>query len=137
MDQYEMMVAAANASISQLQAPWLTYTPTLTWTTAVPIGVTTITRYKIIGKTAFLKIKISATNGNGATGCDITLPIAPKLNNIVPMIPSQCAVGATYTVRSLKIRDDSATIGLSYNFMGTATAGSTFEANAETCYEIN
>lgn len=116
---------------------WESYTLALTWVTATPNGVTTKAMYKVIGKTVFLNVKISATDGNGATGLNISLPIVPKTNNMLTMIPSQVAVNNSYAIKSVKIRDDGSNNDLSYNYMGTATAGQTFEANIQCCYEIS
>jgi len=65
-------VAANAADIAGIEDGWIAFTPTLGWSGAIPAGLIVVARYKIIGKTYFMSLIISSTNGNGATGLTIT-----------------------------------------------------------------
>ena len=110
-------------------SPWENWTPTLRWTNATPIGVTTIARRKIIGKTVFFTLKLSATDGNGATGLNIKLPsdMLPKNNSLETPFYNYCVVGTTTTVRQVNLRDDGVNNDINFGFMGTATARQPFK----------
>jgi hypothetical protein len=118
---------------------WQTWIPTLTWVTAIPVGVTTIARYKVIGKTVFYKLKIKATDGNGATGITISLPsdCIPKTNDLMNYVYNIVAVNSVASAsRAVFLRDNGVNNDLYYYYMGTATAGQTLQINMEGIYEI-
>ena len=71
---------------------WTDFTPTIAWNTATPTGVTTYCRYKQIGKTVHVKLKISCSNANGTDGfTDITLPL-PIRKTFYNIINPYCVV---------------------------------------------
>lgn len=58
---------------------WGTWTPTLTWATATPTGLTSSYRYMQIGKTVFYNFFVQATDSNATTGLTFTLPSTPNV----------------------------------------------------------
>lgn len=131
-DRYVDMVSIGEG----FQNRWATFSPTLSWTGATPTGVSTNAWYKQIGKTVFIKTKISATDGNNATGMAMTLPIAPKFDNKLIYVPAYQAIGASVNTRFVYVRDDNVNNDLTWLFMGTATSGQAFETRFELSYEI-
>ena len=117
---------------------WENWAPSLRWTNATPIGVTTIARRKIIGKTVFFALKLSATDGNGATGLNIKLPsdMLPKNNSLQTPFYNNCVVGTTTTVRQVNLRDDGVNNDINFGFMGTATASQPFKVQINGTYEL-
>ncbi|MFA7079222.1 MAG: hypothetical protein WC147_12560, partial [Syntrophomonas sp.] len=75
---------------------WAAWTPTLTWTTATPTVTATVARSIQIGKTIFWTIKITGSDGKGATNLTISLPIAPKANNTLPTGVVSKFIGASF-----------------------------------------
>lgn len=74
---------------------WRDFTPTITWNTATPTGVNTYCRYKQIGRTVHVKLKIICTNANGTDGfTDITLPL-PIRKTFYNVINPYCIVANT------------------------------------------
>ena len=71
---------------------WADFTPSITWNTATPTNVTTYCRYKQIGKTVHVKLKIFCSNANGTDGfTDITLPL-PIRKTFYNIINPYCVV---------------------------------------------
>jgi hypothetical protein len=60
--------------------PWTMWSPSLTWSTGTPSGVSTIARYTQIGKVITFTIDITSTDSNGCTGLTVSLPVAPANN---------------------------------------------------------
>lgn len=74
---------------------WTDFTPSITWNTGTPTGISTYCRYKQIGKTVFVKLKILCTNANGTDGfTDITLPL-PIRKTFYNVINPYCIVANT------------------------------------------
>lgn len=128
---------ANRSQLSDIANQWLDWTPTLTWTTATPSTIVTKARYKQIGKTVLFNIKITATDGLGATGLNISLPIAPKNNGLTPMPINQVGVNGAFSVKVLKIRDDGVNNDLNYIFLGTLTTGQGAIIQIQGHYEVN
>jgi hypothetical protein len=75
----------------------VTWTPTLTWTTADPASVSTTAKYVIQNGICYFYFKTTSADGNGATQLTVTLPTIPKdLNNFVPVAGYQL-VDSTYS----------------------------------------
>jgi len=124
--------------LSPIAAPWKTWTPTLTWVGGTPSSVATIAKYKVVGKLAFIQIRITATNGNNATACYASLPTdaAPKVNNMNPHLYGMVLVGGTgATARPGRVRDDGTNNDVTYWSMGTATSGQALDAYLSGFYE--
>lgn len=119
-----------------LQNRWVDWNPTLVWTTATPTGVSTVASYKKIGTTVFIKVKITATDGNGATGMTMTLPFTPKTNNRFLYVPAYQAIGAGISTRYVYVRDNGIDDYLTWVYMGTATGGQTYDTRFELSYEV-
>lgn len=111
-------LTTATAQLADIADAWTDWEPTLTWATADPTGVTTIARYKQVGKTVYYLVNIDATDGNGATQLTATLPIAPKANNINPNIGVVIKIDSTNDVQHGYVRDDGANDDL---WVGTGT----------------
>lgn len=74
---------------------WTDFIPTITWNTATPTGISTYCRYKKIGKTVHVKLKIRCDNANGTDGfTDITLPL-PIRKTFYNVINPYCIVANT------------------------------------------
>lgn len=74
---------------------WTDFTPSITWNTGTPTGISTYCRYKQIGKTVHVKLKIICTNANGTDGfTDITLPL-PIRKTFYNVINPYCIVANT------------------------------------------
>jgi len=131
-DRYIDMVSIGEG----FQNRWASYAPILAWTGAVPTGVSASAWYKQIGTTVFIKVKISATDGNDATGMTMTLPLVPKYDNKLIYVPVYQAIGASVNTRFVYVRDDNVNNDLTWLFMGTATSGQAFETRFELNYEI-
>jgi hypothetical protein len=72
--------ALANCSGGVDQAAWTTYTPTVTAGTGAFASVSATGRYKQIGKTVFVQIKITIVdNGTASYFTDVSLPL-PTVN---------------------------------------------------------
>jgi hypothetical protein len=127
-DRYIDMVSIGNG----FQNRWATYSPTLAWTGATPTGVSTNLWYKQIGTTVFIKVKISATDGNNATGMTMTLPLVPKFTNKLIYVPVYQAIGASVSTKFLYVRDDNVNNDVTWLSMG----GQTFDTRFELSYEI-
>lgn len=115
---------------------WAAWTPTLTWDTATPTGVTPTCRYKADGGTCHCMINIHATDGNNSTGVSISLPKTPSAFNIYPFIHVACRIAGNTEWRTFILRDDGSNNDLWSLYMGTATGGSGFDINMEFFYEF-
>jgi hypothetical protein len=122
--------------MAEIQSEWSAWTPVLTWGTATPVGIVTNAKYKIIGKTLFYNIRITATNGNGSTFLHISLPVVPKTNNIQPFVSHQIGIGASYTVRFIRLYDDGSTNNIRFMYT-TMTSGSAVDLSISGFYEID
>jgi hypothetical protein len=121
-----------------METAWEDWVPTLTWTTATPVGVVSTARRKLSGKTVFITVAITATDGNGATGLKINVPsdMLPKQNSMYPPFYNTVIVGTTTNVnRQLNLRDDS-NADINYGFLGTATAGQALKVYFQGFYEL-
>jgi hypothetical protein len=137
MNLTDMKVNRISAELAEVKNQWQSWVPTLTWVTAIPVNITTIARYKVIGKTVFFKIKISVANGNGATGLTISLPIVPKTNDLKTYIYNVVAINdVASSSKVVFLRDNGINNDLYYYYMGTATAGQSLQLNIEGVYEI-
>lgn len=80
-----MRVGPAGVSFSgtaNIATSWATYTPTVTANSGTFTSVSATGRYKQIGKTVFVQIKVvDTTNGTAAGFVIATLPVAPVLNS--------------------------------------------------------
>jgi ABC-type uncharacterized transport system substrate-binding protein len=122
--------------LAEMAQEWTTWEPTIIWAIATPADVTTIARYKTIGKTVFFLVYISATDGNNAFGFQsITLPAVPKTNNINPMINTMHAIGTTITTRMGYIRDDGINNDMQI-YTNQLTDGSAIKVYVSGMYEI-
>lgn len=130
----------ANDAITQLNDisnQWQTWTPTLTWGTAIPISITAVARYKVIGKTVFFTIYVSATDGNGAVApLTATLPVIPKTNIVFPAITCRQSVGGTVSARSGYVRDNGTNNDVTVS-LTTSTALSALLVYISGFYEID
>jgi hypothetical protein len=135
----ELKLFKLNEELADIASQWSTWTPTLTWATATPVSVTTLARFKVIGKTVMFQIYITATDGNGTTGLNITMPtlFPPKANNMSPNITTQKYVGATGGIVHMRLRDDGINNDIYYPYMGTATGGTSFSVRITGLYEIS
>ena len=125
------------SQLADVMSEWSTWTPTLTWTAATPISVTTVARYKIIGKNTVFFIYVNAADGNNSSGTlAITLPVVPKNNNIMPSCSATQRIGgATPSARGTFIRDDGTDNEIQLS-VTTATAGSALYIFTSGNYEI-
>jgi hypothetical protein len=126
------------ADLTGIANQWQTWIPTLTWSPSIPIDVTTIAKYKVIGKTVFVQLYIKSIDGNGATGLRISLPgsAIPKNNNLGPFVPNTQLIGSTNQTRHAKIRDDGINNDIYFYSFGSASAGSMVEVRITAFYEI-
>lgn len=126
-----------DTDLADMASEWKTWTPTISWGTATPDGVTTIAMYKKIGKTVFFNINITGTDGNGAsTPTTITAPITPRANNATPTFTFMMTVSSTNYVRYGYIRDNGVNNDL-YLFLQSAADGSSFAIRISGQYEID
>jgi hypothetical protein len=116
---------------------WIAWTPTLTWGSSTPIGITTLAKYKKIGKIVWFKLRISATDGNNATSLSATLPIAPKINNFLEVLPFWELINGSAGQIQMQIRDDGSHNDISSYYFITASAGATLVVTLSGFYEIN
>jgi len=66
--------ATTDMDAAPITKMWGTWSPTLTWATATPSGVTSAARYVQIGKTVYYIVNIYSADSNGCTGLTITTP---------------------------------------------------------------
>jgi len=71
------LIDPVNAQDALTHHAWADWTPTITWITGTPSGITTVARWVQIGKTVFFRIHISSADSNGCTDVNITLPVMP------------------------------------------------------------
>jgi hypothetical protein len=104
---------AYHASVSELaknvENKWRDWTPVVTWTAATPVegSVVQTARYTTIGNTCFINYSFTATDGNGATGLTISLPVTPKDNNGFIALTAIQRQNTTYYNPMAYIDDDS------------------------------
>ncbi len=129
-------IAAHLADNTKHATAWATWTPTLTWTTATPEGSpSTLARYCTIGKTVFFKFQYVATDGNGATNLNISLPVAPKdIGGHVNPIESIQMVNTTYSDPHGYVRD--ALGALYFKSFAICTDGQAIDISCSGHYEI-
>lgn len=125
---------------SQLDDPWSDFTPVVTCSPNTPTSIVARGKYKRLGSTVYYKVKITATDGNNATGVKFTLPVTPKANNLVSNEVVPVKVGGNFSSRFAVLRDDGInnTINIgydSYGYLGTATSGQSLEITMNSCYE--
>jgi len=127
----------ATAELAQIASEWLSWTPTLTWESAIPSGVVTLARYKFIGKTIFVSVNISATDGNNATGVSISLPqnYLPKTNNIQTVFNNQVVIGSGAASKLAYIRDDGSNNDIYFFYLGQLTDGEIAIIRGNAAYE--
>lgn len=129
-----------NALTADLAKEWQTWIPILTWVGAIPVGVITNSKYKIVGSICYISMYITATNGNNATGLTITnLPVPPKANNVRPIMTSKLVSGTVIQgTRGAIVVDDGVanSIGWPDSDMLTAAAGSNMKLYLSGFYEI-
>lgn len=130
------IAGGASAQLSQITSAWKTWIPTITWTTATPVTVTAITGYATIGKTIIFSIRIRATDGNGATGLLVSLPVVPKNNGLNPMVSNIVLIGSSGNTRYITVRDNGTNNDISALYFGTATSGSALDVMLTGRYEI-
>lgn len=126
-------LTTATAQLADIADAWTDWVPTLTWAMANPTGVTTIARYKQVGKTVYYLVKIDATDGNGAFQLGATLPIAPKANNINPNVGVVIKIDSTNEVQHGYVRDDGANNDL---WVVTGTLTDAVQVRMSGFYEI-
>jgi len=100
---------AISALSAQINDAWQIWEPTLVWGTATPDGVTTLARYKTIGKTVFFTVLIVCTDSNATTSLSVSLHIVPKNQSIYPAVTGTRATSASstsLTAITAFIRDD-------------------------------
>lgn len=125
-----------DTQLSDIANQWLDWTPTLTWTTATPSGIATKARYKQIGKTIFFNVYITCTDGLGATGLSITLPIAPKTMFIYPSAYSIAGSISSQSSKTAYIRDNGTNNDVTFMYLATLTAGQNGVIRVQGFYEI-
>ncbi|WP_230161500.1 hypothetical protein [Peribacillus simplex] len=132
------VILSAQKKVNVFKAQWENWTPTLIWATATPANVAIVARRKIIGKTVFFSLKITATDGNGATGLKIVPPsdMIPKNNFLATPFYNNVVVGAETTVKQVSLRDDGTNNDINFDFMGTATPGQGFATQISGTYEL-
>lgn len=113
---------------------WFSYSSAIVWTTATPIGIGYICRYKIQGNTLFLKIKITGTDGNGATGLSAYLPFLPANVGFNLIKPITVTMNGGQNVRYAQITESTGRFDTSY--LGTLTTGQSFAIYGDFSYEI-
>jgi hypothetical protein len=86
------------AQVGKIQDRWLSWNPTLSWTTGTPASPTITGRYKVIGSTCFFSLSVSSSDGNGATDVSATIPIPAYNNTVVNASSAFHAVASVYTV---------------------------------------
>ena len=80
---------------NMLTENWSDFTPSITWNNATPTNITTYCRYKQVGKTVYVKLKIHCDNANGTDGfTDITLPL-PIRKTFYNIINPYCIIANT------------------------------------------
>ena len=80
---------ASNVITDILNAAWQDWTPTLTWTGTVPLGVTTVAKYTQVGATVYFKFqsaRAATTNLITNSVLTISLPVDPEEDATVPPI---------------------------------------------------
>lgn len=117
---------------------WQTWTPVITWPGNVPTGMTVVAKFKKTGKTVFWSIAINATSGNDAAASStyITLPIAPKANNVSPAISTFQGVGTASSARYGYVRDNGTNNDVRV-LPTLGTAGQTYALYLSGFYEID
>ncbi len=75
---------------------WATWTPTLTWGTGTPAGLTIVARWTQIGKVVFFEFYCTSNDGNAASSLTITLPVAHANNGANINYRALQRVDATY-----------------------------------------
>jgi hypothetical protein len=114
---------------------WMSWTPTVTWTTGTPAGsVAQTARYTTIGNICYFNYSYTATDGNGATALTITLPVTAKDNNALFSLSSQQKQNATWSNPLAYIDDDSD--GISFRSLSTCTDTQAVEIIVSGFYEI-
>jgi hypothetical protein len=135
LPRVEAAEAENAAELSQIVSQWSTWIPTLTWSTATPDGVTVVARYKLIGKTLFVMVFITATNGNGATTLNVSMPgtLTPIGTSYTMPLLVQQSIGGAITSRVGTTRETDKVLRA---FVGPLTAGSTATVNISGVFEV-
>lgn len=122
-----------NSKINSKIGAWKAWVPTLTWAAGTPSPVTKTGRYCIIGDALFFNIYITSTDGNGATGLAISLPVTPVENCSVS---AQQGVTTTWTSPIAFVNSATTEINFRAGSVSTCTNGATCYFRITGQYEI-
>lgn len=133
----EVQIADANGDIGTTS--WADWSPTLTWTTGTPASLTTVARYKKLGKTIFFTFYTTSADANGATQLTVTLPETPAdINAYVPCTGYELQNATYYDCRPY-IDAANNTAGsrvLTFRSFQTATDAQTVTIEVSGFYEV-
>lgn len=133
----EVQIADSTGDIGTTS--WASWSPTLTWTTGTPASLTTVARYKKVGKTVFFTFHTTSADANGATQLTVTLPETPAdINSYVACSGYQLQNTTYYDCRPYIDATDN-TAGnrvLTFRSFQTATDAQTVTIAVSGFYEI-
>jgi hypothetical protein len=80
-----------NAAIDVLNAAWISWTPTLAWTT--------VAKYTQVGRNVYFKFQtvIPTESGTATTDLTVTLPVTPAEDDTYPALSALQLTNTTYT----------------------------------------
>ena len=134
-ESIQNLTAQLDDAVNGLNEEWSNWTPVFTWVSGTPTGVSAIARYKVIGKTVFVRVRMTATDSDGITSVSVSLPISPKNLNLESYIPTYRIKGVTGSVYYGFLRDDGVNDDLF--FATSSTAGESLELKFDFMYEGN
>jgi hypothetical protein len=114
-----------------------TYTPAITWATSTPTGIAIKARYRKIGKSCHVMLRIDCTDGNGTTGLTVPLPseLIPKTRNGYPIATCWVQKSGSAALNYAYVTDDGLTQLIKFYNFGTANAGSALVIDLSVWYE--
>lgn len=117
---------------------WKEYDPELTWTGGTPASITTVARYKIIGKICFFNIDISSADSNACSDLTIGLPAEAKSEGAQAAIVAHQLYGAGgATWAAIQGFIDDAGTSIEFRDFNTATDNQNVRVIATGFFEIS
>lgn len=128
------IMPVVNMQVIESDGEFNLFTPTLTFTTSTPTGITSSFKYSKKGKKVTVMGDFVATNGLGATNLTITLPFTVKTDSSFTPVDMQVKTGATWSSGIAYL--DSATSLIKFRTFNTFTTGQACEIHFNLTCEV-